>query len=463
MAVGLTSEGENLGKYAIDSSTLTKQQLSGNAPLPKIDLKTGEIWRGGWSRDAALIERYALQSQARYSMLEHWKANGKQGKPHRVCTCRRWLRPRVGEAVHAEVHKHHETGHTFYTGTEICASPWACPICHPKIMERRAAEIRTGVDQWAAQGGICLFVTLTVPHGIEDELKPLLERFTVALERFRSGRAFAALNRGFGRVGLIRALEVTYGGWNGWHPHTHELWFIRPEEFRAWVVDWLRSQGFVSPDGHPLPMAFCQEAAKAALYALWRNAALAAGLSEPSYAHGLDLRVASTQEELKAALADYLAKVGQELPDYSGPIWGPAEEMVRAHSKKGRKGRLTPFDFLRAQYDHEIPKAQRIRYRELFAEYVVAFRRKHPISWSNGLKARFDLEEKTDEETAQESREAADVLARLEVWQWDRLLGRVDHRATALVLAQHHGASILFEFIRALPPPEASVPFARRE
>ena len=29
-----------------------------------------------------------------------------------------------------------------------------------------------------------------------------------------------------GFKGLIRSLEVTHGA-NGWHPHTHELWFLK--------------------------------------------------------------------------------------------------------------------------------------------------------------------------------------------------------------------------------------------
>lgn len=443
-----------LGKYATGSSALQNQEVGKSA----VDPETGEIRREGWSYEAALVERYALQSQARRAMLERWRADGQEGRAHKVTRCRRWLHPRGrGMPVYAEVHRHQKTGRAFFSGVEVCASPWACPVCSSKIQERRAPEIRSAVEQWAAEGGICLFVTLTVPHGVDDALAPMLGRFRAALERFRGGRSFAVLNSAWGRVGLVRAFEVTWGDLNGWHPHTHELWFVRPDDLRAWAADWMRRQGFEVPIGAKLGMSVCQYAARAALYDLWRAAALSAGLPEPSEAHGLDLRVAATQEEMKAALADYLAKLGRDMPEDGRPLWGPADELARAHSKRGRGfRRMTPFDFLRAQFDQELSVAQRIGFRELFAEYVQAFKGVAQIFWSRGLKARFAIEDKSDEETAEESREAADALVRLESEQWEKLFFRDDHRATVLLLAQEGGGPLVCEFVVGLPPPDSS-------
>lgn len=444
-----------LGTYGTGSSTLQNQGLDES----RVDPETGEILREGWSHDAALVERYALQSQARRAMLERWRKDGQQGKAHGVTRCRRWLRPRLASPVsgpvepYAEVLKHKDTGRAFFGGTEICASPWACPVCSAKIAERRAGEIRSAVEQWAAQGGIVLFVTLTVPHKSDDVLSVVLGRFGKALERFRSGRAFDALNKSWGRVGLIRAFECTWGALNGWHPHTHELWFVRPDDLRAWV----RRLGFKVPEGRELPMSLCEYAAKDALYGLWRAAALAAGLSEPSKAHGLDLRIAETQEEIRARLAEYLAKQGLALPEDGRPLWGASEELARAHSKKGRAARrMSPFDFLRAQFDPEISTAQKIRYRELFADYVRAFAGKAQVFWSRGLKAQFAVEDKTDQETAEDSCEAADVLACLSARQWERLFVRADHRPTVLLLAQYGGTEAVCEFVAGLPSPDSS-------
>jgi hypothetical protein len=454
-AVG-QSGGDHLGKYGTGSSPIINQ------PLSKIlvDAGTGEILREGWSYEATLVERYALQSQARRSMLERWRRDGSEGRAHGVTRCRRWLRPRSASALgpvdpYAEVLKHSGTGKAFFAGTEICASPWACSVCSPKIQERRAEEIRSVVDQWAADGGICLFVTLTVPHGVDDVLSPMLGRFCLALERFRSGKRFAAINAALGRVGLIRAFEVTWGSLNGWHPHTHELWFVRPDDLRAWARGWLyRHLGYEPEWGEVLDRRVLEHAVHGALYDLWASAAVTAGLAEPSSAHGLDVCVAETQAELRAGLADYLAKLGRcSLPEGGRPLWGVADELVRAHSKRGRAAcKMSPFDFLRAQFDQEISVAQKIHYRELFADYVQAFARKAQIFWSRGLKARFGIGEKTDGETAEESREFADVLARLDAGWWERLFVRADHRAAVLILAQEGGAALVREFMAKLPP-----------
>lgn len=423
----------SLGKYAIGSSTLQNQRLVNPVSDPetglKIDPRTGEILHEGWSYEAALAERYALQAQARRAMLEAHRRDGESGKPHRVTRCRRWLRPRGKfEPVYAEVHRHGDTGRTFFTGTEICGSPWACPVCSAKIAQRRADEVRKAVDQWISEGGICLFVTLTVPHTCFDALGPMVQGFRRALELFRGGREGAAINATLERVGVIRALEITWGELNGWHPHSHEIWFCRP--------------GRVPMDR---------------IVGRWLDSAEAAGFSRPSELHGVRVDLVQSTEEAAAALAEYLAKLGQDMPEDGRPLWGAAEELTRAHSKRGRLRRFTPWDFLRAQFDVEVSVADRIRYRELFAEYVQAFRRIAQLFWSRGLKARFSIEDKTDEETAEESREAADSLARLEVEQWDRLFVRADHRVTVLLLAQSGGADAIREFVDSLPPPPLPV------
>ena len=389
------------------------------------DPDTGEVKSDGWSYAAALVERYALQAQARKSMLEQWYRDGKQGKAHRVTRCRRWLRPRgKGQVPYAEVYRHVDTGRAFFSGTEICASAWACPVCSAKIAERRAEEIRRAVDAWIAEGGICLFVTLTVPHELVDALAPMVQRFRRALQLFRGGRGGKAINDALASIGLVRAMETTWGDEHGFHPHSHEIWFCRP--------------GRVPLDD---------------IIARWQDSAQAAGFQRPHDLYGVRVKVAESSEQAAAALADYLTKLGKELPEDGRPLWGVAEELAKAHSKRGRFRSMTPFDFLRAQYDPQVSPDQRARFRELFAEYVAAFKGVAQVYWSRGLKARFEVEDRTDEETAEESRESADRLARLDIEEWERLFARrSDHRASLLIIAQNGGADALRSFVDSLPP-----------
>lgn len=416
---GARAPGAPLGKYAECSSARVPSSF-------EVDSATGEIRREGWSHSSALVERYALQSQARRAMLEVHRRDGVEGRAHKVTRCRRWLRPRGKFApTYAEVHRHHDTGRTFFSGTEICASASACPVCSAKIAERRAEEVQAAVDAWIAQGGICLFVTLTVPHTAQDSITAMVQGFRRGLELFRGGRGGKAINDALGRVGVIRALEVTWGAVNGWHPHSHEIWFCRPS-----VV----------------PVE--------AIISRWLDSAQAAGFQRPSVAHGVTIKRAESTEEAAARLAEYLAKLGKGDSKDSRPLWGAADELVRAHSKRGRYRRFTPWDFLRAQFDPETSTMARGRYRELFGEYVQAFKGVALLFWSRGLKARFAIAEKTEAETAEESREETDSLARIEADQWECLFVRADHRPTVLLLAQFGGADAVRRFISSLPPPD---------
>ena len=74
----------------------------------------------------------------------------------------------------------------------------------------------------------------------------------------------------------------------------------------------------------------------------------------------------------------------------------------------------------------------------LFAEFAKAFKGKRQLSWSNGLKARFGLAEKNDEELAAELEDNAELLGLLTPDQWRDVL-KVKARATVLELAASGG------------------------
>ena len=106
-----------------------------------------------------------------------------------------------------------------------CGSVWSCPVCTAKVQERRRAEIGKAVA-WAYDSGKqAAMVTLTFPHYKQNNLDDLVKKQADALARFRRGSPWDRFKDRLDYAGLIRALELTYGE-NGWHPHTHELWFV---------------------------------------------------------------------------------------------------------------------------------------------------------------------------------------------------------------------------------------------
>lgn len=430
-----------LGTYAESSPTPQKR-----------DKKEGEKW----DQAAVLKERYALQAVARKAMFEAFYRVPKEERPkhpHRVVECRRSLRPvpeEKGKFFKPAIFRHKATGNTFYAGHQICASGRACPLCAGKIGETRAEEIRKAVYQWVQDGGICLFVTPTFPHYAKDSLQVLVESFQGALKRFRKGASFDRLKEALGYVGIIRSLETTWGEANGWHPHSHEIWFCRPEEgLRERLLlaakesrqHWIETGKKIST-GELLAL-------KHKLYEKWRAAVVASGLSEPSFERGLHIEVAETEEECRSRLAEYMAKTGLEF-DESQPVWGVDDELVKVHSKRGKPGRFTPFDFLREQYNPENDKTRKVRYRQLFAEFVEEFKGMAQVYWSPGLKARFDLKEISDEDAAEESKEPSTLLTEIAPPIWAFVIGIEDYRAQLLVEAKEKGALGVREYLSSL-------------
>ncbi len=280
---------------------------------------------------------------------------------------------RIANGNLVSVHKHRKSSRAFYGGLLVCGSVWTCPVCAAKISERRRRELELGFSQHKENGGFISMLTLTVSHHKTDKLKDTLTNFGKATSRFTSGKAFQNIRNEIGLIGRVRVLEVTYGV-NGFHPHSHIALFhtneIDPEEI------------------------------KDKMYRLWERACSAFDL-ETSYDYGMDLQDGDKAEK-------YMSKHG---------TWSLEQELSKSHIKKAKNGSLSPFDFLRMYLQTEDEE-----YILLFREYAKYFKGKRQIHWSRGLKSRFDLEEKTDEELAKEKIEEADLLGLLSLEQWKYVL-----------------------------------------
>lgn len=439
------AKGPILGNYAESSPTPENRGLQ---PKPA---KTSV-----WNFDAQLAEKYALQMQARKSILEDFYSNPsdyKNGKPHRVCNCRRDLRPiLVGkdsrgknqyETSKPQIYKHSTTGHTFYGGLTVCASPYACPVCSSKINETRAAEIRLAVSDWIASGGICLFITLTFPHTRFNSFSDLMKLFKQgALKRFREGREYESIKADLCYFSFIRSIETTWGEANGWHPHSHEIWFVQPDFFKSAVPDLERVHLFSMGDNLK---SYLLEPMKLRLFNKWRSACVASGLSAPSYERGIDIKIAETEDELQARLADYFTKTGIE----KAP-WGVDDELVRHNTKKGKDGRFTPFDFLRNQFEPRFTKSEKYRFRCLFSEYIKGFKGTAKIYWPRGLKDHFNISDITDEQAVEQQIEQANLEYTVPPAIWVFVLAINDHRAELLLKVKNEGVPAAKEFLSGL-------------
>jgi hypothetical protein len=241
------------------------------------------------------------------------------------------------------------------------------------------------------------FATYTFSHHKKESLENNLSRFKDARRAVKSGRWAKEHKEKYGIVGSIDVLEATYGHKsNGWHPHTHELIFTEKEVDPAELERDIRLK--------------------------WKAEAAKHGLTMNE--HGFVLT------KTEGAIADYIAKFGKE-PYDSNHVWGPEAELTKGHLKKGHgpeeEEHLTPFGILNAiDNGHQ-------ELEPVFQEYALAFKGRQQLRWSPGLKKRLSIEEKTDEELAEEKQESAPAILAMDRPAWEVVRGN-DYKAELLEL-----------------------------
>lgn len=355
-----------------------------NAPLGKYtkSAPTSAVSVSDTIRENRAV-RYELLASARALFLHEGKKE-KLEHPHdwhRTAKCKH---VNIGQVA---VHKSHEHGSAFYGGLMTCGSVWACPVCSAVVQERRRLEIGKAVA-WAYETGKqAAMVTLTFPHYKQNSLDELIKKQADALSRFRRGNVWTLFRNRVGFAGLIRALELTHGD-NGWHPHTHELWFVDGQkniaDEKAFIVErWLKcciKAGLVDADN----------AAQIAAFRL----------------HGVDIKD-------RCDASDYLAK------NDAASHWGVDRELAKATSKAGKANGLHPFGLLALARDGDKVAGAK------FVEYAQTMKGKRQLFWSHGLKGLVGVDEVTDEELAAQQEDKADLLGFVtpQQWRWVRKAG----------------------------------------
>lgn len=292
-------------------------------------------------------------------------------------------------------------GAPYFRGVHRCGSVWACAVCSAQISEGRRRELQKGIDNAVAQGAGVGLATFTFSHGLHDDLATLMPRFRDAMRRVKSGRAWQAIKAEFGLVHTIKALEVTHGKVNGWHPHEHQLFFTR----------------------EPLSKSQLQEMTDA-IFPLWLAACKKAGLPPPSREHGVQIQGAHHA-------AQYVGK------------FGFASELTRSQSKRAKLKGRTQWDLLDDFTDGDRQAG------ELFKEYVAVFSGCRQLVWSRGLREWLQLGELfTDDQLADPDDTDAELMAELDLDTW-ALIARGDWHEQVMDTAKL-GRDALLEFLNWL-------------
>ena len=363
------------------------------------------------SSAARLLHGVPNPRAAKYDVLDN---KGESPAQWRVTGCsRRKIAEEVSVLHSPSIKKAH------FGNLMICGSVWTCPVCSAKVSEARKQEIKVASDLHCAAGGYMYMVSLTFSHQRNDVISSMLGKFSQARTWMRAHRDFKEMRRGLGFVGDIRALEVTYGDKNGWHPHEHGLWLVADVLTDSQLRTMMKT-----------------------IFKLWHKACGKFGLGLPNRKRGVNIKKA-------ISAADYMAKTGRE------QTWGVSSELSKQHVKTGKANGMTPFDLLRSY------EAGNKQHGALFIEYANAFFGKQQIRWSKGLKAIFGIAIIEDQELAEQviSEDAA-VIFSITAYEWRVILHQpYDVRAQVLLLAEIGGAGGAQAYIKRLVQQSELLPF----
>lgn len=376
--------GDQAGAFPlVDTQELRpRRNHAGSQPFTVIEThhpETGEVLEFEWTGKQGLIPlRYTITDHQN-ARAERWAmkwAVDRLVPGSRQWKCHRWRIP--GKALEVKLSLEHQK--SFYAGFEACGSVWGCPLCAPKITERKRVEVEAGMDAAKAQGLKVMLATFTVPHGLGDDLDQVRDQILTAWRKGSTSRAGKAFRKMIGLRGYIRVVEATYGE-NGWHPHFHVLLFLDSD---------------LTP--HQIQSGW---------YPIWLDGCRKSGLADPSEAHGVRVDDGSRA-------ARYVTK------------WGMDSELTKGHLKKGKKS-VNPWDLLRVHAFGLDGVASELRdvvaglgidkekAAGLWLAFFRSFKGTRQLYWSNGLRARLGLKkEKTDQELAEEEMDPmAAILATL--------------------------------------------------
>jgi hypothetical protein len=229
-------------------------------------------------------------------------------------------------------------------------------------------------------------LTLTMRHRRGQRLDDLWDSLSHAWGKVTSGRGWKDDQAVFGtpiprliksgarkgqtvtesRIGFARVVETTHGSDNGWHVHIHCLLFVSGDMSDAGLVTLSES-----------------------MFGRWVPALVSKGLTAPSLAHGVDVRVVSAGDA--AALGDYFSK-NVYTAEKAG--W----EVAGGSGKKAARGNRTPFQILA-----DVVAVGDADDLAIWWEWEKASHNRRQLTWSAGLRELLALgDEKSDEEIAEE-------------------------------------------------------------
>lgn len=274
-------------------------------------------------------------------------------------------------------------------GLRTCGSVWACPVCSARIQAERRAEL-VQLVRWASENGfVVAFGTYTLRHRQGQPLVELLDAVQGGYRAVGQARGPRRVRAELGYIGQVRAVEVTFGQ-NGWHPHLHTVLI------------------FEGPLDGDVTQGDLDRLADAE-FSVWQRQAVRRGLGAPRRERW-ELKLISPDEV--EAVGEYLGKAVYRPPVDAKDARAVGFELQAGQTKTGKRGSRTPWQLLES-----VVKTGDADDLDLWLEYEQATRGRQALVWSQGLKQRALVSDRTDEEVAgEEIGSAEDTLFTVPDW-----------------------------------------------
>lgn len=278
----------------------------------------------------------------------------------------------------AEEISHTDKGQYGYYGISQCANSLLCPVCSSKINSFRRDEIIKISTRMIQNNYQILLLTHTAPHNKDTDIEIFTDLFQKAMREMKKPKAYKKLISDIGLKFYIRAPEMTLDKdeskfKTGVHWHTHSILFFDKK----------------NPFSERQAEKFRLDLAK-----MWAKALLKVGMIneneiKKTIIHGTNIQLPRTflngnitnQDDI-IRLAEYITK-------------GMAFELACGQTKKGRKNRITHWEYIKKVVENPSPTNEQIsNVRAIF----MAMKGRAALLFSSGLKKFCDMETVKDED-----------------------------------------------------------------
>jgi len=299
-----------------------------------------------------------------------------------VCNCGRNVIPDRDVEIWERARGQDEVTQVSYKNLIRCGSVWICPECSYKIRTTRRDELMTMFKGLQSDGYHLIFLTLTKRHKLVDSKyydRDKFKSYNKDWEKTNTCRVVRDLKAQFG-IQTIRTIDFTYSFINGFHPHLHTVLAFKTD---------------LDPEviGEMISLSYIQK---------WMS------LNKSAVMEAQDARIVGNQDcEYGKNVMEYIAKVTL------------VHEMTDAMHAKNKTGiNINPMaipDMLRTgEYGH-YTKEQLIK---IYGEFGFNVKGIRFMGYTKGLKERYLIEEKTDDEVVTDTENLVKLLYTIEWPVW---------------------------------------------